>query len=69
MRCHYTHDEQGVRHYIPYCWGAVNNGPDFCTCYPVKEPDGPTRKDKIQELQKEITRLNRIIRKLTKKKR
>lgn len=75
MRCHYIYDKDAGQVWIPGCWDGIH-GPDGCTCSSTFATF-PEFKKKLyneklaelnkenKELQKEVFRLNRIIKKLT----
>lgn len=73
MRCHYIYDKDAGRVWIPGCWGGLY-GPDGCTCSStLPEFEKKLYNEKLaelnkenKELQKEVFRLNRIIKKLLK---
>lgn len=82
MKCHYIYDQKVGKVLIPGCWGTAIHYPDMkhCTCRPELEKTFEAfekalykqnlrgLKDKSNELEKEVHRLNRIIRKLLKSK-
>lgn len=74
MRCHYIYDKKAGKVWIPGCWGGIN-GPEGCNCNSSNMTFAQFEKkiynEKLSELnkenselQKEIFRLNRIIKKL-----
>lgn len=76
MRCHYIYDKNAGRVWIPGCWGGLY-GPDRCTCSStfatLPEFEKKLYNEKLaelnkenKELQKEVFRLNRTIKKLLK---
>lgn len=74
MRCHYIYDKKAGKVWIPSCWGGLY-GPEGCNCGTTNlsftqfekklfnEKMAEVRKEN-NELQKEIFRLNRVIKKL-----
>lgn len=73
MRCHYIYDKDAGKVWIPGCWGGIY-GPDGCTCasdMTLPEFEKTVYNEKLaelnkenKELQKEVFRLNRTIKKL-----
>lgn len=74
MRCQYIYDKKAGKVWIPGCWGGIY-GPEGCTCnasnmtFPEFEKklyneNLAKLKKENMELQKEVFRLNRIIKKL-----
>ena len=73
MRCHYIYDKNAGKVRIPGCWGGIY-GPEGCTCgstFTIETFEKNLYNEKLAELnkenkemQKEIFRLNRIIKKL-----
>lgn len=78
MKCHYIYDKIAGRVLIPGCWGVANDYPNMksCTCRDAppetfEEFEKQSYNEKVNELitksremEKEVHRLNRIIRKL-----
>lgn len=79
MKCHYTYTEDGMKVLIPYCWPVVLSG-DMrdCICRQEQTFNQFEKKiynekvkalqQEIKDLEKENADLNRIIKKITKKK-
>ena len=71
MKCHWTHDEKGKKHFIPGCQGTMHSlDIDDCCCVTntffqfenqLFNKMLVERNEKIQELEIEIVRLNAII--------
>jgi hypothetical protein len=53
--CRYT-KYKGENYWIPDCWGGVIHGRHACTC-----DVGRSKKDKIEELEKRIEKLEKIL--------
>lgn len=80
MKCHYIYTDRGEKVLIPVCWPVVLSGDmSQCTCRRDKHSSYQYEKDKfneevkrlkqdIKDLEAENAFLNRIIRKITKKK-
>lgn len=73
MRCHYIYDKIGGKVHIPGCWGAVHDGPAYCTCYEKRVEDA--EREEVKQLRRQIAglekynaSLQRIIKQLIKKK-
>lgn len=68
MKCHYIYDKKAGKVWIPGCWNGIY-GPEHCTCRIEKQDyndEDVKLKREIRELEKEVHRLNRIIKKLYK---
>lgn len=73
MRCHYIYDKEAGKVWIPGCWGGLYD-PEGCTCTDeITEFESRLYNRKVaelkkenKELQKEVFRLHRIIKKLLK---
>lgn len=78
MKCHYIYTEDGEKVLIPGCMGTAAMGIENCTCRSEKtfaaferERYNETVKvlrQEVKDLESENAYLNRIIKKLTKKK-
>ena len=79
MRCHYVYDKEAGKVLIPGCWGtALSNDIGDCSCPAYTTFEGFERKEfnekvnelkkEIQGLEKEIFRLNRILKHIYKPK-
>ena len=71
MKCHYTYTEDGMKVLIPYCWPVVLSGNmTDCICRQEETFNQFEKRiynEKVKALQ-ENANLNRIIKKITKKK-
>lgn len=79
MKCHYIYTDKGEKVLIPCCWSVVISGDmSLCTCRSEHSPyQYETRRyneeverlrNEIKGLESENAYLNRVIKKLTKKK-
>jgi hypothetical protein len=80
-KCYYTYDKQAGKVLIPHCWAAaISNDMAKCTC--KRNPENSfasfererynkvlkAKEKEIKDLEREVYRLNRILKRLLRKK-